>query len=136
MIKTAAKAILLLVVLVVATLLLFPTKTIYCKCTGTITLKDGTTQPATIFFKFEEWPWWVQWSQDDGNWYAEMPDTSVKWGYFRNGSPFGLMLLEPGATYAERLFAGRLAPLSQTLAMPTADGEFVGHCEQYEPIAF
>lgn len=137
MLRTAAKTMLLLLALVVATLLFFPTKTVYCKCTGKITLKDGTTQPATIFLQFEKWPWWVQWSQDDGNWYAEMPDASIKWGYFRSGgSPFGWMLLEPGATYEERLPAGRLAPLSRTISMQTGDGEFVGHCETSEPIAF
>ena len=134
MLRKAAIVFLSIAGLLLAVILLSPSKRLNYEAKGAITLSNGQKEPATLYFEFKQNPWWVSWPKS-GMWFVEMPDTSTHYGYFTSSSPFGVMLVGPSSGQSESEFQGRLAPLSKTITLKTSAGEFVGKCEPSLPIS-
>ena len=94
------------------------------ECPGGFT-NSNLTEPATIFFRLEEYRWWVGlWNESDGNLRLEVPNERVD--YYPQ-------LVEVGDQIQivdyEGEIAGNFSTLSNVFALNTALGFFDGSCE-------
>lgn len=96
------------------------------ECTGTIGAKEPR-QPATVYFRLEEYRWWVHlWSDSDGNLWLELPSAGAD--YYSKIERLGEDLLNIQRTPSE--LSGSFSRLSQRLAIQTSLGVFEGNCTQ------
>jgi len=94
------------------------------ECPGGLT-NSNLTEPTTIFFRLEEYRWWVGlWSESDGNLWLEVPNISVE---------YYAQLVEVGdqiQIYYDGAPAGMFSTLSKSFSLDTHRGFFDGVCTQ------
>ena len=92
-------------------------------CSGEIS-HNGNTETSTIYIKLEEYRWWVGlWSDSDGNFFLEIPNTHVE--YYSNVLDTGTQIQILGH---QKELKGNFSKLSKTLALDTPFGFFDGTC--------
>ena len=95
------------------------------ECPGGFT-NSNLTEPATIFFRLEEYRWWVGlWSESDGNLRLDVPNERVD--YYAQLVEVGdqIQIYDIGGD-----IAGNFSTLSKTFALSTYRGFFDGVCTQ------
>jgi hypothetical protein len=93
------------------------------ECSGEMT-SDSISKPSTIHIKLNEYRWWVSlWSESDGNFCLEIPNTHVQ--YYSN-----VLDLDPQIQIQghQKELKGDFSKLSKTLALDTPVGFFDGTC--------
>ena len=118
--------------LVVAALLLFLFVVYFSsvesrfQCSGDIS-SQGSSQPATIYMKLNEYRWWVGlWSDSDGSVWLEIPNRALE--YFEHVVEVGDQL----QIYEQKTPRGHFSTLSKNLAVTTASWSFDGTCKKIE----
>jgi hypothetical protein len=127
-VKTVLKAIGLLLGLAVALFFIVANFSIAAstryECKGTI-ISNESRQPATVYFRLEEYRWWVHlWSDSDGNFWLELPGTGVD--YYSGVERLGEDLIKIQRSPTE--LSGSFSRLSQRLSIQTSLGAFEGTC--------
>jgi hypothetical protein len=97
------------------------------ECIGEMSA-DGRSQPATLYFKLEEYRWWVHlWGNSDGAVFTEFPDKTVE--FYSHIERLGDDVF---AIYQNETIKGRFSRLSHRLDLATTAGSFEGKCSKID----